>query len=125
MKWKKSNFNSMKPLLALLLVIVSFKPCFSQATDSLPSRGDTLRRNPHGSVVHIVLAEVIIGGISYYAASPQAYGDVKTQTVGVLNRTKAILEGLGLTMADVIKMQVFLVHDARAPSSWVTPSVAR
>ena len=47
--------------------------------------------------------------------SPQAYGDVKTQTVGVLNRTKTILEGLGLTMADVIKMQVFLVHDARAP----------
>jgi enamine deaminase RidA (YjgF/YER057c/UK114 family) len=48
-------------------------------------------------------------------ASPQAYGDVKTQTVGVLNRIKGILEGLGLGMADVVKMQVFLVHDARAP----------
>src|SRR4051812_1147184 len=48
-------------------------------------------------------------------ASPQAYGDVKTQTVGVLNRIKAILEGLGLAMGDVVKMQVFLVHDARAP----------
>src|SRR3954469_13764628 len=48
-------------------------------------------------------------------ASPQAYGDVKTQTVGVLNRIKAILEGQGLGMGDVIKMQVFLVHDARAP----------
>ena len=48
-------------------------------------------------------------------ASPQAYGDTKTQTVGVLNRIKAILEGLGLGMADVVKMQVFLVHDARAP----------
>src|SRR5262245_54444900 len=46
--------------------------------------------------------------------STQAFGDVKTQTVGVLNRIKVILEGLGLTMADVIKMQVFLVHDARA-----------
>src|SRR5450755_3170005 len=32
--------------------------------------------------------------------SPQAYGDTKTQTVGVLNRIKAILEGLGLGMAD-------------------------
>ena len=31
--------------------------------------------------------------------SPQAYGDVKTQTVGVLNRTKTILEGLGLTLS--------------------------
>ena len=47
--------------------------------------------------------------------SPQAYGDTKTQTVGVLNRIKQILEGQGLGMADVIKMQVFLVHDARAP----------
>jgi enamine deaminase RidA (YjgF/YER057c/UK114 family) len=48
-------------------------------------------------------------------SSPQAYGDVKTQTVGVLNRIKSILEGQGLGMGDVIKMQVFLVHDARAP----------
>src|ERR1700704_4733677 len=48
-------------------------------------------------------------------ASPQAYGDTKTQTVGVLNRIKQILEGQGLGMPDVIKMQVFLVHDARAP----------
>ncbi len=47
--------------------------------------------------------------------TPAAYGDVKTQTVGVLNRIKQILEGQGLGMADVIKMQVFLVHDARAP----------
>jgi enamine deaminase RidA (YjgF/YER057c/UK114 family) len=48
-------------------------------------------------------------------SSPQAYGDVKTQTVGVLNKIKQILEGQGLGMGDVIKMQVFLVHDARAP----------
>ena len=48
-------------------------------------------------------------------SSLEAYGDVKTQTVGVLNRIKSILEGQGLGMADVIKMQVFLVHDARAP----------
>jgi len=33
----------------------------------------------------------------------------------VLNRIKQILEGQGLGMGDVIKMQVFLVHDARAP----------
>ena len=48
-------------------------------------------------------------------ASPQAYGDVKTQTVGVLNRIKGILEGLGLGIGDVVKMQVFLVHTAQAP----------
>src|SRR5271163_1760009 len=48
-------------------------------------------------------------------ASPQAYGDTKTQTVGVLNKIKGILEGLGLGMGDVVKMQVFLVNDTRAP----------
>ncbi len=47
--------------------------------------------------------------------SPQAFGDTKTQTVGALDRIKGILEGLGLTMADVVKMQVFLVHSAAAP----------
>src|ERR1700736_4757227 len=48
-------------------------------------------------------------------SSPQAYGDTKTQTVGVLNKIKAILEGFGLGMADGVKMQGFLLHDARAP----------
>jgi len=47
-------------------------------------------------------------------SSPQAYGDTRTQTVGVLNRIKGILEGLGLGMGDVVKMQV-LVHNAAAP----------
>jgi enamine deaminase RidA (YjgF/YER057c/UK114 family) len=40
---------------------------------------------------------------------------MKTQTVGVLNRIKGILEGLGLSMGDVVKMQVFLVHTPSAP----------
>jgi enamine deaminase RidA (YjgF/YER057c/UK114 family) len=40
------------------------------------------------------------------ATSPQAYGDTKTQTIGVLNKIKGILEGLGLGLGDVVKMQV-------------------
>ena len=39
----------------------------------------------------------------------------RLQTIGVLGKIKGILEGLGLGMGDVVKMQVFLVHDARAP----------
>jgi enamine deaminase RidA (YjgF/YER057c/UK114 family) len=49
------------------------------------------------------------------ASSRDAYGDTKAQTVGVLNRIKGILDGLGLGMGDVIKMQVFLVHSPAAP----------
>ena len=45
----------------------------------------------------------------------QAYGDLTTQTVGVLARINGVLEGLGLSMGDVVKMQVFLVHVRDAP----------
>jgi enamine deaminase RidA (YjgF/YER057c/UK114 family) len=47
------------------------------------------------------------------ATTPQAYGDTKTQTVGVLNKIKGILDGLGLGMGYIVKMQVFLVSDAQ------------
>ena len=43
--------------------------------------------------------------------SPQAYGDTKTQTVGVLTSIEKQLKGMGLSMGDVVKMQVFLVGD--------------
>jgi enamine deaminase RidA (YjgF/YER057c/UK114 family) len=43
--------------------------------------------------------------------SVAAYGDTKTQTVGVLSAIQAALEKLHLTMGDVVKMQVFLVGD--------------
>lgn len=48
-------------------------------------------------------------------SSKEAYGDTKAQTVGVLTRIRGVLEGFGLTMGDVVKMQVFLVHSASAP----------
>ena len=45
------------------------------------------------------------------ATSIAAYGNTEAQTVAVLGRIKAQLEGLGLGMGDVVKMQVFLVGD--------------
>lgn len=48
-------------------------------------------------------------------ATPYAYGDTRTQTIGVLNKIKGVLEGLGLGMGDVVKMQVFLVNNAALP----------
>ncbi|ODT73286.1 MAG: hypothetical protein ABS75_01020 [Pelagibacterium sp. SCN 63-23] len=41
--------------------------------------------------------------------SPEAFGDTKTQTVSVLERIQANLDAIGLTMGDVVKMQVYLV----------------
>jgi enamine deaminase RidA (YjgF/YER057c/UK114 family) len=42
-----------------------------------------------------------------------AFGDTRTQSLGVLNRIKDILAGMGLSMGDVVKMQVFLVGDPK------------
>ncbi|MBS7456443.1 RidA family protein [Coralloluteibacterium stylophorae] len=41
--------------------------------------------------------------------SLEAYGDTERQTVSVLTSIREQLEGLGLGMGDVVKMQVFLV----------------
>ena len=43
--------------------------------------------------------------------SIKAYGDTETQTVSVLKSIEGTLKSLGLTMGDVVKMQVFLVGD--------------
>ncbi|KFL37326.1 hypothetical protein N788_10020 [Arenimonas donghaensis DSM 18148 = HO3-R19] len=45
------------------------------------------------------------------ANSVAAYGDTEAQTLAVLARIQAQLEGMGLAMGDVVKMQVFLVGD--------------
>lgn len=45
--------------------------------------------------------------------SPEYWGDTKAQTVSVLGKLKASLESMGLGLADVVKMNVYLV----APSA--------
>lgn len=42
-------------------------------------------------------------------ATPEAWGDTETQTVSVLTTIQQTLEGMDLTMGDVVKMQAFLV----------------
>ncbi|HHU95333.1 MAG TPA: hypothetical protein GXX62_09685 [Alcaligenaceae bacterium] len=39
------------------------------------------------------------------------YGDTEAQTVSVLKNIEANLKSMGLTMSDVVKMQVYLVAD--------------
>ena len=95
-----------------------------------PAHADVVRHPIPNSTFPIAQAVQVTGNVTTYyvsgqvppvvnndadPSSQQAYGDIKTQTVGVLNRIKGILEGLGLGMSDVVKMQVFLVHNAAAP----------
>lgn len=44
--------------------------------------------------------------------SVAAYGDTKTQTIGVLTAIQKQLAALHLGMGDIVKMQVFLVGDS-------------
>lgn len=41
------------------------------------------------------------------------YGDTKTQTISVLTKIKTILEARGYTMADVIKLTLFVAADPK------------
>jgi len=43
--------------------------------------------------------------------TPAAYGDTKTQTLSALKNIETILKAQGLTMADVVQMDVFLAGD--------------
>jgi enamine deaminase RidA (YjgF/YER057c/UK114 family) len=68
---------------------------------------DIVRHKIPNSDFPIALAVSVPAGPDTIAA----FGDTKTQTVGVLQKIKEILAGMGLGMGDVVKMQVFLVGD--------------
>tara|TARA_B110001454_G_scaffold195559_2_gene197906 strand:+ start:3312 stop:3806 length:495 start_codon:yes stop_codon:yes gene_type:complete len=42
-------------------------------------------------------------------AKPEEVGDTRAQTLSILTKMKATLEGMGMTMGDIVKMNVFLV----------------
>lgn len=42
-------------------------------------------------------------------AKPDDFGDTRAQTLSILTKMKATLEGMGLGMGDIVKMNVFLV----------------
>lgn len=114
----------MKPSPALLLLVLLAGA--AAAKDPAPAPELVRHKLPNGSTFPIAAAvEVPAGRTTVYLSgtvppvadpaadktSVAAYGDTRTQTVAVLNLIKAQLEGLGLTMGDVVKMQVFLAGD--------------
>lgn len=67
---------------------------------------------PPGTTIHFISGQV--PPVLDKAAdpnSPAAFGDTKAQTVGVLKKIRDVLQGMGMGMGDVVKMQVFLVGD--------------
>jgi enamine deaminase RidA (YjgF/YER057c/UK114 family) len=67
---------------------------------------------PPNATIHFISGQV--PPVVDKAAAPDslaAFGDTKTQTMGVLKKIEDILKSMNLTMGDVVKMQVFLVGD--------------
>jgi enamine deaminase RidA (YjgF/YER057c/UK114 family) len=99
--------------------------CLLLATPALAASPEVIRHKPANSNFPIATAvEVPSGRTVVYvsgqvpaaidpAAPPESatYGDTKTQTISVMNKIKAVLEGMNLKMGDVVKMQVFLAGD--------------
>lgn len=56
-------------------------------------------------------ATPLVADASAGVGNPAYYGDTKAQTISVMNRIKANLEGKGLDLGDIIKLTVFLVGD--------------
>lgn len=61
---------------------------------------------PAGSALHFLSGSV---ASPIDPAKPEVLGDTKQQTLSILTKMKAQLEGMGLGMGDVVKMTVFLV----------------
>ncbi|CDM38764.1 RidA family protein [Ectopseudomonas oleovorans] len=100
--------------------------CLMGSVVSAANAGEVVRHKIPGSDFPIALAIEIPASATLVNLSGQvpdvvdakapsdsikAYGDTETQTVSVLKSIEDILKSLGLTMGDVVKMQVFLVGD--------------
>ncbi|AVR98580.1 RidA family protein [Pseudoduganella armeniaca] len=67
---------------------------------------------PPNATIHFISGQV--PPVVDKGANPDslaAYGDTRTQTMGVLKKIDEILKSMNLAMGDVVKMQVFLVGD--------------
>lgn len=103
------------PLLALLVLAPSFAAGADVVRHKIPNSNFPIAAAvevPAGrTTVYLSGAVPPVANAGEPTNSIAAYGDTEAQTVTVLGRIKAQLEGLGLTMGDVVKMQVFLVGD--------------
>ena len=99
--------------------------CLLLAAPVLAASPEVIRHKPANSNFPIATAVEVPSGRTVVYVSGQvpaaidptappenmAYGDTKTQTISVMNKIKAVLEGMNLKMGDVVKMQVFLAGD--------------
>jgi enamine deaminase RidA (YjgF/YER057c/UK114 family) len=104
-------------LLPLLLLVPSFGWGADVIRHKLPNGNpfpiSAAVEVPAGKTL-VFLSGTVAPAVDTSAAkdSIQAYGDTKTQTIGILKNIQTELASLNLTMGDVVKMQAFLVGDS-------------
>jgi enamine deaminase RidA (YjgF/YER057c/UK114 family) len=116
----------MKKTLIALLIPAALDLAASSAQAAGPATPAIVRHKIPGSDFPIAQAVSIAPGTTIHFISGQvppvidkeapadtlpAYGDTKTQTMGVLKKIQEVLQSMKLDMPDVVKMQVFLVGD--------------
>jgi enamine deaminase RidA (YjgF/YER057c/UK114 family) len=110
---------------AVLLGAALFSTAISQASVAAAADESVMRLPlPNGNDFPISSAVTVSAGVdTYYLSgalpsvsnkeapkgSVESYGDMETQATSALESLKSTLERLGLTMGDVVKMQVFMV----------------
>jgi enamine deaminase RidA (YjgF/YER057c/UK114 family) len=105
---------------ALAVVCIAVSPSFGQATDKVER---VPLSNPDIPISAAVIVPagydtIYVSGNLAKVANPNAakgstemYGDTKTQTISVLQQIQDVLAAQRLTMADVVKITVFLAGD--------------
>jgi enamine deaminase RidA (YjgF/YER057c/UK114 family) len=104
-------------LVALGLILLTAHPSVAQRIIRYPIPNSTL---PISQAVELPTnaTQIYLSGqvppVIDAAADPNAiaaFGNSQTQTINILSQIEDILARLGLTLGDVVKMQVFLVGD--------------
>jgi enamine deaminase RidA (YjgF/YER057c/UK114 family) len=109
------NLPSSLRLAALLCVLPALAGAQTIVRHKIPGSDFPIAQAvtiPAGTAIHFISGQV--PPLVDKAADPNslaAFGDTKAQTVGVLKKIRDILQGMGMGMGDVVKMQVFLVGD--------------
>jgi enamine deaminase RidA (YjgF/YER057c/UK114 family) len=116
--WKKTAFVPLVVVgMAIALILLTPARTPAQEVIRYPIPNSTfpialaVETPPSAALVHLSGQVPPVVDETAEEGTIAAYGDTTTQTIGVLERIQTILQSLDMTMADVIKMQVFLVGD--------------
>ena len=107
-----------KPLSLLTLVLTVFLPASAQTTPPSPaSKSDSV---PAGTPLPVGTAAAVWAGDTLYVSGSldpdlKIHTDTRSQTIGLINYLKTLLESQKLTLRDVVMMHVYLGGELGKP----------